>query len=92
MIETVSQSASTRRRRKRLASLVLALLSIPAIAILFGDAVDWTSFDFAAAAVLLTTAAVSYEVLIATHIGRRHQYFCAAVVIVILMLARGSQI
>ncbi len=65
---------------------------MPLVAMLFSKAVVWTTSDFLAAAVLLTITAVGYEVLIATEIGSKHHYLSAAIVIVVLMLAWGSQI
>jgi hypothetical protein len=84
--------ADPSRRRIGLGLLVAALLVIPLIAMQMSDAVAWRTFDFLAAAVLLTMAAVSYEVLIATQIGSKHRYLSAAAVIVVLILAWGSQI
>lgn len=40
-----------------------ALLLLPMIAMRFTDAIDWTTFDFAAAALLLGGGAIAYDVV-----------------------------
>lgn len=46
-------------------SIVALLLIAPLVAMQFTDAVAWTAFDFAAAAVLLVGGMLAYEVIAA---------------------------
>jgi len=72
-------------QRWLLAIGIVALLLLPMIAMHFTDAVDWTAFDFSAAALLLGGGAIAYDM--ATRRFRSAKARTIATVAVILFMA-----
>lgn len=72
-------------QRRVLATGVVALLLLPMVAMRFTDMVDWTAYDFAAAALLLGGGAIAYDM--ATRRTRKGKSRVITGVAVILLVA-----
>ncbi len=61
-----------------------SLLAIPYIAMQFSDEVNWSSFDFAVAAVLLLGTALLLELVLSLFPQRRQRLLAVGVVLLVL--------
>lgn len=79
-------------QNKILATGVAVLLLLPMVAMHFTDAVDWTAFDFAAAALLLGGGAIGYDVATRKARSGRSRMIAAAAVILFIAIfwAQGA--
>lgn len=71
---------------------VAILLLLPMVAMRFTDAVDWTAFDFAAAALLLTGGAIAYDMATRKARSGRSRVVAGAAVLlfVVILWAQGA--
>jgi predicted PurR-regulated permease PerM len=75
---------------KRIAGILLAiigLLLLPAVAMVFSDAVQWTLFDFVVAGALLLAAGLTYEFFARRGHSRKYRVTAGIVVAALLVVA-----
>ena len=66
--------------------IVLILLSVPLIAIPFTNEVNWDTFDFIVAAVLLLGAGLVAEIIMRKTVNYRHKVILLVATLIILVL------
>lgn len=79
-------------QRLLLAAGVAVLLLLPMVAMRFTEAVDWTAYDFAAAALLLGGGAIAYDMVTRVRRGMASRVMAGAVItlLVAFIWAQGA--
>jgi hypothetical protein len=85
-MNTVKAKRNTPQRLLIIISIVLLLLSVPLIAIQFTDEVNWNTFDFMVAGILLMGTGLAVELVLRTICSNQKRILLCGCILFVLFL------